>query len=81
MMGLQINQQHETTSTRREWLRSVTRWVMLGGLGVLAAVLVARRPNQSGSDDCGRRLPCRQCGLMAHCRRPRARDAREERSS
>ena len=57
---------------RRHWLRSVTRYVSLGGIGLLAWSLLAR-----GGGACFRlTLPCQECELLAHCRLPRARRAK-----
>jgi hypothetical protein len=77
-MSSEIREKRESTSPRRQWLRSVTRWAVLGAVGGLAAVLIARRPKRGESNECRRDLPCRRCASLARCQLPRGRNARFE---
>jgi len=47
--------------TRREFLQTATRTVLLGAVGLLSAVLVRRRQN------CTTRGGCRDCNLADNC--------------
>jgi hypothetical protein len=61
--------------TRRQWFASLWRWCALTGLAALT-VHLGLRAGQAG--DCGRRLPCQQCGLLERCKSPRAVTSRQE---
>ena len=61
--------------TRRQWFASLGRWCALAGLAVLTARLGLRSGQAA---DCGRRLPCQQCGLLERCALPRAVKRRQE---
>ncbi len=61
--------------TRRQWFVSLWRWCALTGLAMLTARLVLRSGQAA---DCGRRLPCQQCGLLQRCDLPRAVMSRQE---
>lgn len=62
---------------RRQWLRSVARYVSLGGIGLVAWSLLSR----CGGACFRLTLPCQECELLAHCRRPRARQAKGPRKN
>lgn len=61
--------------TRRQWLASIGRWCALTALAVLTGRLLLR-PRHSA--DCGRQLPCQNCGLLNRCGLPRAAESRRE---
>lgn len=62
---------------RRNWLRSVARFVALGGIALITTILVSR---SNGS--CLRlTLPCQECELLSRCRLPRAQHTRDIREN
>ncbi len=64
----------EPRLSRREFFRTAGRRAALGGLAVLATVLLLRGRG-AGADDCD--LPtCGRCGRLAGCELPQARAKR-----
>ena len=49
---------------RREFLRTLARWGLAGGLSGLGIVLLRRRPR---TEACPRRGPCATCAQRAQC--------------
>jgi hypothetical protein len=62
---------HETWS-RRQWLRSLGRWLALGGFGGLSARILSRRGAAGAAGGCPRGVTtCGGCPLAADCFRAR----------
>ncbi len=72
---MQAKQDDAHIETRRQWFASLWRWCALTGLGALTVRLGLRSGQVA---DCGRRLPCQQCGLLGRCALPRAVMSRQE---
>lgn len=68
----------EINQNRRQFLRTVGRGLLLGGLGALAAVL-GRRSLDEGAIACTGQGQCAGCGELTLCGLPLARDHRAAR--
>ena len=62
---------------RRSWLVAMVRYLVLAGIGLLSWHLVRRSDGVCWQAS----LPCRDCGLLAHCSLPRARNAKNQQQS
>ena len=60
--------------TRRQFVRSLVRYVLLGVLAMLAAWVLSRRDRRGGASAgaCQSDLPCRQSGELPGCGLARA---------
>jgi hypothetical protein len=65
--------------TRRQFLRSMGRYLALGLILAVGALLAGRRRGR-GRNVCINRGLCGSCGALEGCRLPRARSARWARS-
>ena len=77
----------ENETRRRELLRSLVRYTVLGALGLVGARLATRQPTtgpvQAG-ENCINRGVCRGCGRLSRCTLPQGlmtRSDRDDRSA
>jgi hypothetical protein len=61
---------------RREFLKTVARWLLLAGLGAVAARLLRGKP-QRGSETCTNDWVCRGCTAFKGCGLPQALSAKQ----
>jgi hypothetical protein len=62
-----MNASDPQDSTRRQWLRSAARWLVVGGLAGLAGGLLGRSAPRT-PDGCPRGVPaCGGCPLAPEC--------------
>lgn len=65
-----MNRSNDQQQTRRDWLQAGLRWVALGGITGLSAVVINR---QRDNGPCRREAACCQaCPVLAECRLPQA---------
>jgi len=57
---------------RREFLISVTRNVVIGGLGLLGITLGYKSLNSDPENSCEVNLPCRNCFKLGNCNEDKA---------
>ena len=86
--GKTIESRLDARQSRREMFRGSARYLILGGLAVLSAGLVARlggtgiMPVAPGGASAERRCPrsrcCRDCTAFSDCGLPQARSARNQ---
>ncbi|MGA2060178.1 MAG: hypothetical protein ABSG67_06825 [Thermoguttaceae bacterium] len=67
----------ETKQNRREMCRGMARWLILGGLGLVWAVLSVRSARNSHLAPCAGSLSCGGCPLADQCQVPQAVKTRE----
>ncbi|MGA2799221.1 MAG: hypothetical protein ABSE63_16700 [Thermoguttaceae bacterium] len=67
----------EEKQTRREMCRGLVRWLILGGLGLIWAVLSVRSERNSHTAPCAGSLSCGGCPLLDQCDIPQAVKTRE----
>jgi len=76
--GKTIESRLDARQSRREMFRGSARYLILGGLAVLSAGLVARGSGSSARDRCPRSSRCRDCTAFSDCGLPQARSARNQ---
>ena len=58
---------------RREFLKTVSRFGLAGGLVVVGIKLGTRSADsESGTESCTKPSPCQQCGQFGGCTQPKA---------
>ncbi len=62
----------EKRQTRREMCRSLVRYLVLGGMGLVWAVLSIRSVRNSHAAPCVQSLSCCGCPLINQCEIPQA---------
>ncbi|MGD0382553.1 MAG: hypothetical protein ABSA77_03460 [Thermoguttaceae bacterium] len=67
----------EAKQTRREMWRCLVRYLILGLLGLVWAVLSVRSGRSSRGAACGQSLSCYGCPLLDQCKNPQAAKTRE----
>ncbi|MGD0655763.1 MAG: hypothetical protein ABSA16_15605 [Thermoguttaceae bacterium] len=67
----------ETKQTRREMCRRLVRYLILGVLGLVWAVLSVRSGRNMRSGACGQAISCCGCPLVDQCENPQAAKTRE----
>jgi len=69
----------EKKGTRREFFRSLGRYITLGAIGAGGGVVASRRGIDPGSHRCINKSVCCSCGVYDGCRLPAALSAKERR--
>ena len=68
---------HNRRSTRREWFRSLGRWLGSAALAALGGALTSGRARLRDKETCINRGVCGGCGRFDDCSLPQALSAKE----
>ena len=67
-----VEQSGVSVTNRREFFRDVARAIVVGGVALATAALVAKRPGRPSEAPCINQGICRRCSVLGACGLPAA---------